>query len=116
MNSVNDWKDADNFDFPDNFNKPEGCCRKNKNDKSLDGDDEKVLFAKIFQFHVDSIPHILKTQGMDPTLKCQNHEIIEYRNGNSESSVICQYVCQSVLFVQPTRSFNLISMLVHCLI
>ena len=38
-----------------------------------------------------------------------------YRNGNSESSVICQYVCQSVLFVQPIRSFNLISMLVHCL-
>ena len=62
MNSVNDWKDADNFDFPDNFNKPEGCCRKNKNDKSLDGDDEKVLFAKIFQFHVDSIPRILKIQ------------------------------------------------------
>ena len=25
------------------------------------------------------------------------------------------YVCQSVLFVQPIRSFNLISMLVHCL-
>merc|ERR1711867_240160 len=36
-------------------------------------------------------------------------------NGNSESSAICQYVCQSVLFVQPIRSFNLISMLVHCL-
>ena len=31
------------------------------------------------------------------------------------SSAICQYVCQSVLFVQPIRSFNLISMLVHCL-
>ena len=28
-----------------------------------------------------------------------SHEIIKYRNGNSESSVICQYVCQSVLFV-----------------
>ena len=34
-------------------------------------------------------------------------------NGNSESSAICQYVCQSVLLVQPIRSFNLISMLVH---
>ena len=43
------------------------------------------------------------------------HEIIKYRNGNSESSVICQYVCQSVLFVQPIRSFNLISKLVLCL-
>ena len=43
-----------------------------------------------------------------------NHEIINYRNGNSESSVICQYVCQSVLFVQPIRSFNLISKLVLC--
>ena len=39
----------------------------------------------------------------------------EVWNGNSESSAICQYVCQSVLFVQPIRSFNLISMLVHCL-
>ena len=79
MNSVKDWKEnANNFDFPDNFNKPEGCCRKNKNDKSLDGDDEKVLFAKIFQFHVDSIPHILKTQGMDPTLKCQNGRVKIY--------------------------------------
>ena len=38
-----------------------------------------------------------------------------YRNGNSESSVICQYVCQSDLFVQPIRSFNLISLLVLCL-
>ena len=27
-----------------------------------------------------------------------------YRNGKPESSVICQYVCQSVLFVQPIRS------------
>ena len=44
-----------------------------------------------------------------------NHEIIKYRNGNSESSVICRYVCQSVLFVQPIRSLNLISMLVLCL-
>ena len=26
-----------------------------------------------------------------------------YRNGNSESSMICQYVCQSVLFVQPIK-------------
>lgn len=43
VNSVKDWKkNADNFDFPDNFNKPVGCCRKNKNDKSLDGDDEKT--------------------------------------------------------------------------
>ena len=39
----------------------------------------------------------------------------EVWNGNSEFSAICQYVCQSVLFVQPIRSFNLISMLVHCL-
>ena len=27
-----------------------------------------------------------------------------YSNGKPESSVICQYVCQSVLFVQPIRS------------
>ena len=27
-----------------------------------------------------------------------------YRNGKPESSVICQYVCHSVLFVQPIRS------------
>ena len=45
-------------------------------------------------------------------LKPWNNEVW---NGNSESSAICQYVCQSVLFVQPIRSFNLISMLVHCL-
>ena len=49
------------------------------------------------------------------SMKCLVHEIIKYRNGNSESSVICQYVCQLVLFVQPIRSFSLISMIVHCL-
>ena len=27
-----------------------------------------------------------------------------FRNGKPESSVICQYVCQSVLFMQPIRS------------
>ena len=29
-----------------------------------------------------------------------------YRNGKPESSMICQYVCQLVLFVQPTRSLT----------
>ena len=41
------------------------------------------------------------------------HEIIKYWNGDSVSSVICWYACQSVLFVQPIRSYNLISMLVQ---
>ena len=29
-----------------------------------------------------------------------------FRNGKPESSVICQYVCQSVLFVQPIKSLT----------
>ena len=64
MNSVKDWKkNADNFDFPDDFNKPVGCCRKNKNDKSLDGDDEKVLFANIFQSSPQNMQYFSVSMG-----------------------------------------------------
>ena len=53
---------------------------------------------------------VVQIKKNQPKVNClrQHHEIIKYRNGNSESSVIYQYIGQSVLFVQP----NLISMIV----
>ena len=46
-------------------------------------------------------------QNIDVAIEAKERDRVKknlYRNSKAEPSVICQYVCQSFLFVQPIRS------------